>query len=585
MITYARFRFQRILRRQRRRLRFGWRLTQSFVRFQLFGKGAQFAMIRRFVVGWWLLVLIVLVGLGLQVRGLIRAGTVLVPLQGGSYSEALVGTIKTLNPILPDGSASADATKLIFSGLTRFNTNGQLEPDIAQSWTISPDGKTYTFHLRHNVKWQDGVPFTSQDVVFTLDAIQNPDTRSPLATSWKGVKVTASNDYTVVFTLPKAYTPFITATTVGLLPAHLLENTDPSSLRVSGFNQQPVGTGPFKLSSYDPTTGDVVVNANDSYYFGRPYLDTVSLRLYNNYNSAFTAYSHRQVQGVARLQPDQVAAVNTGTMKLYTASVPDEVAVFFKTTAPLLKDKTVRLALAEATDRAAIITTQFDGRATPLTGPLFGTNLDLSGVPHQPAVNVAQAKATLQGDGWTVGNDGIRRDKTGQKLELHLVTQSDSPYSGVATTLAKQWRQVGVQLDIAQVDESDLQQSYIRPRNYDALLYGINIGADPDVYSYWDSSQATDPGLNLSVYNSPQADRALEAGRILNSTPERTAKYRSFVQAWVGDTPAVMLYTPTYTYSVSNAVYGIHIRKLINPSDRFTGIEKWAVKVRAQTKR
>jgi len=585
MLTYARFRFQRTLRIWRRRWRIGLRKIQRFMRFELVGKSVQFAVIRRFALGWWLLIAIMLGGLGLQVRHLVQAGTILVPLKGGSYSEALVGTIKTLNPVLPEGSASADATELIFSGLTRFDTSGQLEPDLAQSWTVSPDGKTYTFNLRRNVRWQDGVPFTAHDVAFTIAAIQNPDTRSPLATSWQGVKVGTPNDYTAVFTLPKAYTPFITNTTVGLLPAHLLESTDPSSLRVAAFNQQPVGTGPFKLESFDSAGGEVVVKANPDYYFGRPYLDSVTLRTYNDYQSAFSAYSHRQVQGVARLQPDQVSAVNTGTTKLYSASVPDEVAVFFKTTTPILKDKMVRQALAEATNRSAIITNQFDGQATPLTGPLFGTSVNLAGVPHQPSFNVAKAAADLEGEGWVKGGDGIRRDKSGHKLELHLVTQADSPYSGVATALAKQWRQVGVQLDINEVDETSLQQSYIRPRNYDALLYGINIGADPDVYSYWDSSQITDPGVNLSVYGSGQADKALEAGRTLSSPSERTAKYRSFVQTWVGDTPAVMLYTPTYTYAVSNDVYGIHIRKLINPSDRFSGIEKWAVKVRAQTKR
>ena len=585
MLTYARFRFQRIIRRWRRRWRQSRQRFQRFMRFELVGTGVQFAVIRRFALGWWLLIVIMAGGLGLQIHRLAEAGSILVPLKGGSYSEALVGSLKTLNPILPDGSADADATKLIFSGLTRFDTDGELQPDLAQSWTVSPDGKTYTFDLRHNVTWQDGVPFTSHDVAFTIAAIQDPDTRSPLVTSWQGVKVSTPNPSTVVFTLPKAYTPFIANTTVGLLPAHLLENTDPSSLRVSSFNQQPVGTGPFELSSFDPIGDDLVVKANPDYYFGRPYLDTVTLRAYADYSSAFSAYSHRQVQGVARLQPDQVAAVNAGTTKLYTASVPDAVAVFFKTTTPILKDKTVRLALAEATDRNAIIKDQFEGQATPLTGPLFGTDLDLAGVPHQPSLNVAEARSTLAADGWTVGSDGIRHDKSGQKLEIHLVTQADSPYSGVATQLAQQWQQVGVKLDITQVDEADLQQSYIRPRDYDALLYGINIGADPDVYSYWDSSQVADPGLNLSVYSSSAVDKALEAGRTLSNPTERAAKYRSFIQAWVGDTPAVMLYTPTYTYAVSNGVYGIHIRKLINPSDRFTGIEKWAVKVRAQSTR
>jgi peptide/nickel transport system substrate-binding protein len=546
----------------------------------LFGKGRQLTMIRRFVLAWTALVAVALVGLFWQIGGLRSSALTIQPMSGGIYSEALVGSIKTLNPILLDDGADADASKLIFSGLTQFDTSGRLQSDLATRWTVSPDGKTYTFFLRHNVTWHDGVPFTSRDVVFTIDAIQNPDTLSPLAPSWQGVKTSAPDPYTVIFTLPKPYTPFIDETTVGLLPAHLLENTDPSMLRVAPFNQQPVGTGPFKLDSFDATNGELVLKANPTYYLGAPLLDGITLRSYDTYAQALSAYLNGQVQGVARLQPDQIAKASSTSMQLYYASVPDEVAVFFKTTAPLLQDKIVRAALAQATNRTSLINTQFGGEATPLVSPeLASTTIDLSGMAHQASFNLAAARAALSADGWQVGADGIRT-KDGQRLELKLVTQADSPYSGVATQLAQQWQMVGAKLDITQVSADDLQQSYIIPRNYDALLYGINVGADPDEYAFWDSSQSKDPGLNLSVYSDPVADKALESGRILSSPAERAAKYKAFVQAWVADTPAVMLYSPTYVYGVNQNVYGVSLRKLVNPSDRFTGVQDWAVNTR-----
>ncbi|HUC20513.1 MAG TPA: ABC transporter substrate-binding protein, partial [Candidatus Polarisedimenticolaceae bacterium] len=226
MITYIRFRLQRNVRRFQRNVRRYWHLSDRYMRFGFWGKWRQLTMIRRFALGWWFVVLALGCGLILQTSAVRQRGLMVQPLPGGSYSEAVVGTIKNLNPVLPEGGASADANHLIFSGLTRFTAEGKLEPDIAKSWDISPDGKTYTFHLRKNVRFHDGVPATAQDVVFTLAAIQNPDTRSSLAASWQGVKASAPDDQTAIFTLPKAYTPFINATSVGLLPRHLLENTE-----------------------------------------------------------------------------------------------------------------------------------------------------------------------------------------------------------------------------------------------------------------------------------------------------------------------------------------------------------------------
>jgi peptide/nickel transport system substrate-binding protein len=584
MIIYTRFRLRRLARRYQRGLYRAWRRSIRFLQFDLFGKWRQFTMIRRFTLVWWAILVVTAVGLLLQIRQYRDAGIVLQKLPGGTYSEAVVGTIKNINPILPDDSASADAVHLIFSGLTQFDTNGQLQPDLATGWQISPDGKTYTFHLRHNVRWQDGVPFTSQDVLFTLTAIQDPDTRSPLLTSWQDVKVSAPDNYTVVFTLPKADTPFINATTVGILPSHLLGTIDPSTMLVTAFNQHPIGTGPFKLDSFDETNGQITLSANPSYYLGKPLLQGVTLKLYDTSAQALTAYTRGQVQGVSRLQPDQTTtAQNLGTMKIYSATVPDEVAVFFQTTTPILKDKIVRGALAEATNRQALIHTQLQDQATALTGPLLPTTLvSLVGAPHQAPYSLGKAKAALDADGWKLGPDGIRT-KNGVRLEIHLVTQSDSIYTGIAAQLAQQWSALGVKLDIAQIDASDLQQSYIRTRDYDALLYGINTGPDPDVYAYWDSSQIKDPGLNLSDYSSSAADSALEAGRTIQDPALRGAKYRSFIQAWVADTPAVMLYTPIYEYGVSSDVYGVKIHKLIDPSDRFTGIQDWAVRVRKLT--
>lgn len=581
MITYTRFRLHRLWRRLTQRIRHGWQTSIRYIRFNLFGKWRQFAMIRRFALGWWFVIAFCFIGLVLQVRAVGSEGKVLKKLPGGGYSEALVGQVKNLNPILPEGSAAASADRLIFSGLTRFDTNGNLQPDLATSWTISADGKTYTFKLRKGVTWHDNVPFTSQDVAFTLAAIQNPDTRSPLSASWQGVKVTAPDESTVVFTLPKPYTPFINATTVGLLPRHLLENTEPSALRVSQFNQHPVGTGPYKLQTFDSAGGEIGLAKNDHYYLGNPLITTIDLRLYESNTKAFEAYNHRQVLGAGGITSDELkAAQDLGTMKLYEANTPDQVAVFLRTTSPILQDATIRKALNLSTNRSAIVQQQLGGQATALASPLLSTSVKLGGAPHQPGFDLAGANQVLEAAGWKKGSDGVR-SKNGQQLKLDLVTQSDTTYAQVADALQQQWQAAGVKLNVIKVDGAALQQSYIRTRHYDALLYGVNMGADPDVYAFWDSSQVNDPGLNLSAYKSAAADKALESGRIITDPNLRAVKYKSFVQAFVADTPAIMLYTPTYIYGVDESVHGIHIHKLVTPADRFNDVQNWSVKVKA----
>jgi peptide/nickel transport system substrate-binding protein len=576
VLSYFKFRFQRQLRRLIRDAHRAEHSMQQYYRAHLRGKWRQLAMIRGFVTMWWGLLVLLCGGLILQTVNLQQMHYAYRLLPGGVYTEGLVGTVKNVNPILPEGGASADVARLVFNGLTRVNNNGEIEADLARRWTVSPDGKTYTFFLREDIKWHDDVPFTAQDVVFTLVAIQNPDSRSPLAGTWQGVRVEAKDNHTVVYTLPKPFTPFIQATTVGILPRHLLESVDPSSLRVANFNQKPVGTGPFKLEQLDSKEGRIQLGANTGYYGKKPLVEQVILKLYPSSASALNAYARKQVMAVSRLQPGQLdKASDFGDIKLYQLTVPDQVGVFFKTTTGPLSNKTVRAALAQATNRDEIITKNLADQATALASPLMPGRLGAG--KQQLSFDIVSANRMLENDGWKKNRDGIR-SKNGLPLQIKLVTQANSQYSAIAETLKKQWERLGVRTTITETDPTSLQQSYIRPRKYDALLYGINVGLDPDVYAYWHSSQAADPGLNLSAYKSSSADKALEGGRTLRDKPTREAKYKSFVNAWLNDNPAVMLYSPTYIYAVSSEVRGINAHKLGEPQDRFYDIESWAVR-------
>lgn len=567
-------------RRLKRHLFLAWLRSVGYLDRHLWSRWRRIRLIRRFTLAWWGLWLVLLVAFGVQFQGMLASALVERPVSGGTYSEGIVGRVKSINPILPEGDASADVSRLIFSGLTRINPQRAIEGDLAQSWSVSSDGKAYTFKLRRDVRWHDGAPLTARDVLFTLAAIQNPDTRSPLAPSWQGVRAEAADEHTVVFTLPNPYVPFIHSTTVGILPSHRLDKVEPASLRMAGFNQQPVGTGPFRLKRFDAASGVIQLKAHSAYHHGRPLLERFKVQLYDGEEALMEAYAKRQVTAMARLRSSTPEVTHRlPNVRLYDLALPNQTGLFLRTTHPALGDKAVRAALAQAVDRQAIARQAVGGGARVSNLPLLPGQLGYVTKFQPPAFDPAAAETTLDRAGWRRGDGGVRR-KDGQPLKLNLVTSNRGDYPQVAEAVRSGWKELGAEINVVTADVDDLQQSHIRPRSYDVLLYGINLGADPDVYAYWHSSQAADPGLNLSGYASPVADKALEGARVTGDATVRAAKYGTFLSAWTSDVPAIMLYTPDYIYAVNADASGIVAKKMVSPSDRFYGVEKWSVRSR-----
>lgn len=525
--------------------------------------------------GLWLCSLVLLIVLSLlQVRSLRAYYMQSVGQPGGTYTEGIIGSITTINPILADSGANADAARLIFSGLTRYNHKGEVEGDLAKSWTVSSDGRVYTFTLRPGVTWQDDQPFTSGDVAFTVGLIQNPDTRSPMNSAWQGVEVATPDATTVVLTLPVRYDAFINSTTVGILPQHALQGISAADLRVSDFNQAPIGTGPFSITTFDTENGSITLTNNSNYFRGKPQLDSIVLKVYTTHDELQAAFRKRQVMGMAR------SANSTGTSygrgaDVHSLSIPEEVALFMRNKSPLLEDAKVRTALAAAISREEIVKGILNNQAKPLAVPALPSQLPVAATYDIPTKDVELSKQMLDEAGWK--EDGDVRKKDGKELRLSLVTAQTDDYQAVSDRIARQLKAVGVIADIQAVDVATLQRTYIAPRNYDLLLYGLNAGADLDLYPYWHSSQAKAPGLNVSQYSSAAADKALVSARATNDPQVRQVRLKSFLDAWSQDDPAVMLYTPNYLYVTNRDVQGITDGELVTAADRFYNIHTWTV--------
>lgn len=494
---------------------------------------------------------------------------------GGTYTEGIVGSITTINPILADSGANADASRLVFSGMTHFNHASKIEPDLATSWTISPDGRVYTFTLRSGVTWQDGQPFTADDVVFTIGMIQKPDTRSPMASAWQGVEVTAPNPTTVVATLPVRYDAFINSTTVGILPKHILQDTPAASLRISDFNQVPIGTGPFRVVNFDTENGSVNLQANAGYYAGKPKLDSITLRVYDTQVALQQAFRKHQVMGMARAANSAGSSYGSGSVA-HKLIIPEEVALFMRTKSPFLTDVKVRTAISTAIDRQQLVDSILSDTAEPLVVPALPSQLVAAKTYAIPERDLKQAKKLLDEAGWKQTGGSVRT-RDGKELMLSLVTAKNDDYQKVAENLARQLSAIGVKLDVQSYDAATLQRSYIAPRNYDVLLYGLNAGIDLDLYPYWHSSQVKSPGLNVAQYSNTQADKALESARATTDARVRQVRLSSFLETWSKDDPAAMLYTPNYLYVTQDDVRGMVDGQLVTPADRFYNVQNWTV--------
>ncbi|MDB5182114.1 MAG: hypothetical protein JWP13_877 [Candidatus Saccharibacteria bacterium] len=540
--------------------------------------------VRRFVITWVLLFVLLSGCLIGQIRALDGHFRSLAPVPGGIYTEGILGDFTTANPIYASGEVDESVSKLLFASLLKYDEHNQLAGDMAESWAIDESERVYTVKLRPNLLWHDGASLTSRDVLFTYQMIQNPDASSFLQASWRDIKVAALDDRTVTFTLPNPLSAFPHHLTNGIIPEHLLKDTAPTELRSATFNTlNPVGSGPFmwqkvEVSGETPETREeqIALTPFKNYHEGEPKLASFVIHSFHDSGRLAKSFERRELTAASFPELPQAVKGHDGILvndfMLTAANM-----VFFKQTNPLFADAAVRKALVQAADVEAIIR-ELDYPTHPVKGPFLIGQLGYDKTLVQPPVNREAAAASLDAAGWLKGENGLRA-KAGVPLGFILQAQ-DTPENRVITAkLQEDWEQIGVKADMQLRDGSDLQQT-ISEQNYDALLYGISIGTDPDVFVYWHSSQkdARSNRLNFSMYGSKVADAALEGGRTRNDPTLRAVKYRPFLQAWQQDTPALGLYQPRYMYATHGTVFGLSPRTINSDVERFNTVHNWQIR-------
>lgn len=530
----------------------------------------------------WLLLVGCMIGLTLF-QGFWRQSlySVPAPQPGGTYAEGVVGRVETMNPLFASTTAENSAVKLIFSSLLTYDKDNQLKGDIAESWSIGEDSRTYTLKLRDDVLWHDGQPLTVDDVMFTIGLIQNDATRAVQYGSWAGVKAEKIDAQTLRLSLPSIYAPFAHSLTFGILPQHLLKDIDPSELRENQFGRVPVGSGPFKfkrLQIIDPSKNRLVVHmeANERYYVDAPVLNRFQLHTYETSEALRLAFATHEINAALGLDAGEIKRITDRDPSVQTADVTiaNGMYALMNTDSQLLKDVELRRALLLGTDREALNRT-LNGRAVELEGPLLSVHTG-STAQKQAGFDAKAAGEKLDSLGWQLV-DKVRT-KNGQSLTISLVSPDIGDYKIVVSELAKQWRSLGAEVKTTLVKPEDITTQYLQPRAYDVLVFELALGSDPDVYAYWSSSQAKSNGLNFANYRSSLADDALSSARIRLSSNLRQAKYRTFVEQWLKDAPAIALYQPMFSYIVSSDVSSLdELAPVADEATRYRDVIRWAV--------
>ena len=501
-----------------------------------------------------------------------------VPAKGGTHIEGVIGSPRFINPLLATSETDRDLTELVFSGLLKAEPDGSLSPDLAESYEVSPDRFSYTFTLREGNTFHDGTPVTAEDVVFTVTAAKNPEIKSPRRANWEGVEVIALDERTVVFTLQAPFALFLENTTMGILPKHLWEFVRPEEFPFSEFNTSPVGSGPFKVDSIKKNSSGVPTEYKLKAYersAHAPFIRTFVFRFYPNQEELSGALSNGSVDAAHSLIPESAARDQT-----HEAVFGRVFGVFFnQNQKQLFTDIEVRQALDLSLDKNLVVSTILSGYGTPLSGPLPPTDVSETPLRETPGASIDAAREILEEAGWQRDEEtGIytkESDESIERLSFSLATGNAPELKAAAEIVAENWRALGVEVELQFFDTNDLNLEVIRPRKYDALLFGLVVGREVDLFAFFHSSQRNDPGLNIALYANIVTDALLEEAREEEDPIARREKAAEAAEEIVNDAAAVFLYAPHFLYLTEAELKGVQLGTISTPSDRFFGVEDW----------
>lgn len=529
-----------------------------------------------------LLVLILLTTLALSNTTVAR------PLSGGTYVEVVTDYPQQVVPLLNvplSDPTGRDVGNLLFDGLTRIGVDGLPEPSLAESWEIDDTGKIYTFHLHPGVTWHDGKPFTADDVVFTIESIQNSRfVGDPtISNLWRNVLVERVDDMTVRCTLNAPYAPFLSAASIAILPAHVLADVDVEEWAESSFAQKPIGTGPYQFT--ERTVEYISLAANEEYFGGKPFIEQIRLQFIDSTGAAFAALSrdHMYALGINASPETSRIALPANFRRVFLPLDAYAMLSFNLRESPL-QDLEVRQALSRGLDKDLLIEQALGGSAARLDTPILPGWYAYDPNVQWYAYDLEAAGVALDSLGYTLSSEGIR-EQNGEPLRFSLLTDGNELRRAAAQEIVRQWRLLGVQVEIEELESAELRNR-LRSHDFSMAIHGwARLGADPDVFELWHSTQAAN-GANYAGLMDNTIDKVLINARIEQDLLARSEQYATFQQRWVELVPGIMLYQPLYMFVASDELGGLGFdssvsssnQLLIGQEDRYRNITRWFIR-------
>jgi len=482
-----------------------------------------------------------------------------IPAYGDTLVDGTIGEPSNLIPILATDSASHDVAALVYNGLVKYDKDLNLVGDLAESFEVSRDGLTITFHLRRGVKWHDGAEFTSRDVLYTYRVIVDPRTPTAYAEDFKQVKkVEAPDPYTFRASYAKPFAPALASWGTTVLPAHLLEGKD---IAASPLARRPVGTGPYRFREWVPGQ-KVVLESFHDYFEGRPRIDRYVYRIIPDTS---TMYMELKAGGIDMmpLTPVQYRRQTdtpdfTARFNKYRYPSASYVYLGYNLRNPLFRDKRVRQALTSAIDKQEIIQGVLLGMGQVAHGPYkpgtWAYKDRVKDFPYDPE----KARALLADAGWKPRPSDGMLVKEGRPFRFTILTnQGNDQRLKTAQIIQQRLRAVGIEVKIRVLEWASFITHFIDKRNFEAVILGWTITPDPDIYDVWSSGKTGFKELNFVGFRNAEVDALLERGRRTFDTAERRACYYRIQDILAEEQPYTFLYVPDALPTVNARFRGI----------------------------
>ena len=513
-----------------------------------------------------------------------QIATIKIPAPSNKYREGIVGQPISINPIIAGtNDTDRDLVELLFDSFM----------NLIKDYKISDDRQTYTIILKDNLRWSDGKSLTSDDVIFTIDTIQNAGSRSPLLQTWQGVIADRISEREIELTLRTPYAYFLdNLRELKIIPKHIFEVIPAENFRLSNFNLEPVGNGPYQFSSFEKKNSGFItvyhLKTNEYYANRKPLIKEFDLMFYPSTADLVKAFNNGGIDGFGGINQKLIRNISLNHMVLEKI-IPEYYAIFLnKNSKSALNDENVIKALNLAVNKQEIVNQVFDGKAIIINEPILPiiNGYDKLSDPGNE-FSLEKANELLNKTKWAYpkpdgepanAKNNIRERKSQKQtefLEFSVVVPQISFLTETIEIIKNDWEKIGVKLNSIALNPADITNEVLKTRNYEMIILGNILKNNPDIFSFWHSSQRFYPGLNLALYENKKVDALLESIRKNTDETSQKEELSNLQQLISNDNPAIFLYSPLYLYITPESFGGFNEKIINTPSERFQNASKW----------